>query len=101
MAVKSQGNGTPNATTAQLPKPPQTKTPALPAEQFARAAWLPEEAGLPGPTISPAMQCALLSGPPAKPSLETTSPTAHCVTSELFALAYSQAVAWLVHFSAF
>lgn len=42
-------------------KPGQTKTPALPAKRFARAASLPGEERLPGTTISPAMQCALLS----------------------------------------
>lgn len=55
--------GLPNCSSAQLPEPPQTETPALPAERSARAAWLPGEEGIPPPTLTPAMQCALPSVP--------------------------------------
>lgn len=79
------------STTAQLPKPTQTKTPALPAGRSARAARLPGEEGIPRPTLTPAMQCALPSGfLPARSSGKTTRSTAHCVARELLALAQSQ-----------
>lgn len=63
VAVKFLGNGASNGSIVQRPKLSQTETPALPAERYARAAWLPEEAGLPRQTMSPARQCALLSVP--------------------------------------
>lgn len=83
--------GLSDRSTAQLPKPPQTKTPALPAERSARAAWLPGEEGTPRPTLTPAMQCALPSGPfPPGPAEKLQDPQRIAWPANSLALAQSR-----------
>lgn len=82
MAVKSQGNRASNGSTTQLPEPPQTETPALPAERFVRAARLPEE-GIARRTITPAVQRALSRPFPSCPA-ENYKPHSAFLAGELY-----------------